>query len=246
MGARRLCFAILLGLFILVPAGLAFGNMISPVAGFFPGFFVMSPLLGVPATLVAAFLERPFVSLSGVKRHALVYSIRANLISWFAGAVLLVFAGPIIFYADSPLILLYFVAIVALTIYIEGSYLSSVARRYGGGIRWGWIIAGNLLSSFALVFIGYTSVAWGEADPLLASRVAPYVNIALAALSVVVLIFGLWPRRGKPWEAPRKAGDTEHAEEPGQAEPSSVFPHVYEHAHASVSMAPDLTADLKK
>jgi membrane protein implicated in regulation of membrane protease activity len=242
MATRRLRFAILVGLFILLPAGLAYGNGISPVAAFFPGFFVMSPFLGVPATLVAALLERSFVSLSGVKRHALVYSIRANLISWFAGAVLLVFAGPIIFSTVSPLVLLYPVAIVALTIYLEGSYLNSVARRHGSRIQWGSIIAGNLLSSFALLFIGFTSVGWGEADPLLASRVAPYVSIALVGLSVVVLIYGLWPRRDKMGEAL----DDQREGEAELGEPGSVSADAHEHAHASVGMAPDLTADLKR
>jgi hypothetical protein len=214
-----------------------------------PGALVMSPLLGIPATLLAAFLERPFVSRAGVRRHALAYSIRANLLSWLAGFVF-VFAGSLFFplVDDFPLVFLFYpLAAIFLSICIEGAYLSFKVQGERK-IRWGWIINGNVLSSMAILLVGAITEIWGHANPLLARRVDSHemeLTLALAALTLVILIYGLWPRAAEPWEAPRTASDTEH-DQAGGAEPGSDSAAAHEHAHASVGMAPDLTADLKK
>jgi hypothetical protein len=244
MVARKVRFAVLLGLFILLPAGLAYGDFIGPIGAFVPGGVVMSPLLGIPATLLAAFLERPFVSLAGVKRRALAYSIRANLLSWLVGILFMIVCIPFFRVVDDPplAIPLYALAAISLSICIEGAYLSFKVQDRDGRIRWRWIIAGNVLSAFALLLVGAITEIWGHANPLLARRVESYeveLTFALAALSLAILVYGLWPRAREPWNAPAAAGEDGYAEEAGAAEPGPLSPDAHEHAHASVGMAPE-------
>ena len=255
MATRRLRFAILVGLFILVPAGLAYANGGAPVAvGLFPGLFIVSPLLGIPATVLAAFLERTFVSLGGVQRRALAHSIVANLLSWVAGIVALFFAGRAL-YLDGTgrLYAFYSIFIVALTICIEGSYYTWALRWHSAivhrTIRWGWIVLGNVFSALVLTLTGVAVFVWEFADRQPASRLRPYeteLTEALAALSALALMYGLWPRGAEPWGAPRKAGGDEHAEQGELGGPCAVSAEAREHAHASVGTAPDLTAELKE
>jgi hypothetical protein len=56
-------------------------NVITSDMGLIPGLAIAGPALGLPLSVLASFLERPFVSLAGVRRHAIWYSLQANCIS---------------------------------------------------------------------------------------------------------------------------------------------------------------------
>lgn len=215
MVARRLTLVVLVAAVILWSARPVMANGISPVAGFLPGFVLISPLLGIPATLLAAFLERPFVTLAGVRRHALPYSIRANLLSWFVGAVVVFCA----FVAEPLLIVLMIVwpfAAIPVSIWIEGSYLRRAAARRGDSAHWGWIVTGNIVSGVALMVIGAVAISIGENDPLLGWRLRPYevsLMVVGGAMSLAIIVYGLWPRPvEKPLAEPASPGPTQQVE----------------------------------
>lgn len=197
MVARRCLLAVSAGACVLFSASAALANAISPVAGFWPGYFVLSPLLGIPATLLAAFVERPFLTLAGMRRRVLVHSIRANLWSWFVGAVLVL----VMFALESALMFgFHFLAAIPLSIWIEGRYLRAVAARDRGSANWIAIIFGNLVSSLALILISAIAEDVGMNNPVLAWRLRPYqesLTVALGALSLAIVTYGLWPRRAE-------------------------------------------------
>ncbi len=196
MVGRRVTRAVLVAGLVLSFARPALANGMSPIAGIWPGFVLFSPLLGIPATLLAAFLERPFVTLGGLPRHALVESIRANLLSWAVGAAIVFVVSAV----DPSMVLLavYFFGSVPLSIGIEGVYLRSVAARQGGAVAWGWIIAGNLVSGAVLIFAGLIAEDIGTSNRLLAWRLREYqgpLTLVLGLLSLAIVVCALWPRR---------------------------------------------------
>ena len=67
----------------------AFANTIAPTAYFWPGVLPLTLGLALPATVLAAVLERPFVSRAGVTEHTLWYSLQANCVSPVLGFVML-------------------------------------------------------------------------------------------------------------------------------------------------------------
>ncbi len=111
------------------------------------------------ATLLAAFIERPFAKAAGFERRALVYSIRANILSWMIG-VLLVYI--IAFRAYWFFFAMYSLAI-PFSIFIEGGYLALVKRRSQSRLVWKPILIGNILSGFILMAILVTGLETGDA-----------------------------------------------------------------------------------
>ena len=114
--------------------------------------------------------------------------------SWLIGAVFVLWAFGI---ALELLLLLYFFAAIPLSIWIEGAYLRIVANTQGSRLRYRWIIAGNILSALLLVGIAEVAGEWGQGNPLLAWRLLRYaetLHVILGVLSLVILIYGLWPR----------------------------------------------------
>ncbi len=213
MVARRLIPMVFVAVVVLWSARPAMANGMSPIAGFWPGMFLLSPLLGIPATLLAAFLERPFVTAAGVRRYALALSIRANLLSWAVGAVIVF----VLFAMDSYGVLgIYFFASVPLSIWIEGSYLRRAAAQRGDTADWGMIVLANIVSGTALMVIGAFAISLGENDPLLGWRLRPYqvpLMVIGGAMSLAIIVYGLWPRPvEKPLVEPASAAPTEQVE----------------------------------
>lgn len=60
-------------------------NTITADMGLVPGCALIGPAMGLPLSVLAAFLERPFYSAAGIKRGAIWYSLQANLISLLVG-----------------------------------------------------------------------------------------------------------------------------------------------------------------
>jgi len=86
---RAIRLPVLALLLVLLLATTAMANVIAPFVWLWPGVVAMSFPVSLPATVLAAFLERPFVSRSGIQRHALRYSLRANFLSLLVGVVLM-------------------------------------------------------------------------------------------------------------------------------------------------------------
>src|SRR5213082_938665 len=89
-------------LFLFAFAQPAFANSIAPTAYFWPGVLPLAFGLALPASVLAAFLERPFVTRAGVREYALWYSLQANLVSLAVG-YLTVPVGLVAIYTIGPL-----------------------------------------------------------------------------------------------------------------------------------------------
>ena len=110
------------------------------------------------ATLLAAFIERPFIRSAGFRQNALLFSIRANIWSWLFGTTLayaFLLIGPINELFFAVLILL----AVPLSIAVEGVYLRGVAKRNAFSLSWRPLVWGNIVSGI----ICQTQVAVGQA-----------------------------------------------------------------------------------
>ena len=159
-------------------------------------FFNMPTIL--LATLLAALLERPFTRAAGFKGHALLYSVRANILSWFLG-LLLAYASISLDKRGSLFFGMVFLAI-PFSIAIEGAYLSFVSRLNGTQLAWKPIVFGNIFSGSVLLGVKVVGFEWGwrlqlagsEAIEvlrdyrLLTSSTVMYMCIAIFFLAVFV------------------------------------------------------------
>jgi hypothetical protein len=185
---------------LLASAGPALANAIAPSAGFFPGFLPLALWMALPASVLAAFLERPFVTRAGVVQDALWYSLQANLLSLALGYLTLPAALAAI-YAIPPL---WSMVAVSVSIYSEGWYYRWRALRGCGPLRWRWVVLGNICSSLVLLSLPLAATAIKEAKPSLAWELEPYHDTLLwGSAAASVLLFGIsWVvptvrRRGK-------------------------------------------------
>jgi hypothetical protein len=198
MTRQTILRGVLVLLLVSLTAEAALANAISPVL-YVPGLVLISPLVGLPATLAAAVLERPFVSLAGIQRHAIARSIRANLLSWLVGLPFSFFAvaspgeGALLFFA---------ILAVLISIAIEGGYYLRVLERQGAVLRFRWVVAANVLSSALLIGLSFAPGILRSRYPRLEFVVEPHqptLYWILAAISVALVAFALRPLgKGQP------------------------------------------------
>lgn len=128
---------------------LVLANVITADMGMWPGLGLFSPALGLPLSMLAGVLERPFYTTAGVKRHAVWYALQANLISLVAGYLLIIPFGAVF---DAVLVLAWPPVAIALSIIIERHYLKARGVLESSG-RWLPIILGNLFSAGVCILI---------------------------------------------------------------------------------------------
>jgi len=148
----------------------AFANSIAPTFYFWPGVLPLMLGLALPASVLAAVLERPFVSRAGVTEYAFWYSMQANFISLVLGYLTLP-VGVEAVYTIGPF---WSLIAVAMSVVSEGWYYRWRAIKGQGRLRWGWIVAGNGFSSFVLLFLPPVALAIKEAQPQLVWDLKPY------------------------------------------------------------------------
>ena len=170
--------------FVLVPATPALANSLASWVWIWPGVVSINPLFGLLPTLLASFVERPFVTRARVTKRPLIRSIRANVLSLLAGIPVSTFVWSV--RSESGLFVLAGVA-VAVTIAVEGFYFRSVLRKEDRRLSWRWIIFGNISSNALLIAIALTVRTLQETHPQLGLALLPYyggLQIAALALSV--------------------------------------------------------------
>ena len=183
MRVRRWLIAFLsIGVALAVPR-VAYANAISPYVLRWAGVGSINPLWAFPASLLAAFVERPFLTFAGLKYRTLVLSLRANFLSTVVGIALIPLAIPLLFIIGP----LWYVAAFALSCTVEFLYL----RRFDRDLDLSLTIAANLGSSLPL--LGIAPAATVIADPLggLASALSPHLlwlNCMALALSLTVFL----------------------------------------------------------
>jgi hypothetical protein len=162
---------------------IASANMVSPYVYFWPGFISFSIAFAFPASVLAAFIERPFLTAAGVKRRTLVFSMRANFLSTIAG-ILIVPIGYHVFFAIGPI---WSVMAVGASCFIEISYLRGFSRQ---SCTLGWAVAGNIVSSVVLIAIPHLAVEIRDNYRHLARALAEQEAwLGWAALGVSIALF---------------------------------------------------------
>jgi hypothetical protein len=156
---------------------LILANTITADMGLIPGMAFVGPAMGLPLSVFASFLERPFVSLAGVRRNAIWYSLQANFCSLLVGYVGM-FAAAIIDDAlrlwgpNDPLFTVWPFIAVGISVLVEHFYLS--ARAGAGRVRWGWILLANVLSAAACIGLLALIIYLRGEYPALRRAVTPY------------------------------------------------------------------------
>jgi hypothetical protein len=189
--------------FLLATVGLlavtqrAAADVIAPTAFFFPGVLPLTLWMALPASVLAAVLERPFVSRAGVANHALWYSMQANFVSLVLGYVTLPVAAEAIF-AIGPL---WSVFVITLSVLSEGLYYQWRVTPLGQALKWRWIVWSNIFSSFVILLIPFAALAIKSAQPDATWKLAPYQDVLMWGSivgSVLAFVAGfLVPRIGR-------------------------------------------------
>ncbi|MHB1037468.1 MAG: hypothetical protein ACYC35_18825 [Pirellulales bacterium] len=146
--------------------GVAHANSIAPYVWFWPGIVSITLVYAFPASVLAAFLERPFLTAAGLNRRALVLSLRANFVSAVVG-ILLVPVGYPALYAIGPL---WCLAAFGVSCAVELAYL----RRFFPRLAWGWVVGGNAVSSIVLMALPPITLAIKEHYARLAWSLEPH------------------------------------------------------------------------
>lgn len=185
-------------------------NSLSPYVWFLPGMAAVSLVYAFPASLLVAVLERPFLSAAGIRRRPLALSLQANFVSTLAGILLL----PIAFPAIYTIGILWCLVAVGVSCVVEIWYLRRFSHQ---PFRAAWIVAGNSLSSFALLLVPLVAQAAKQCDPGLVWSLAPYSSpLAIGSLAVSLAVFlasFAWPVGRGAQEAPHRADDSTGANE---------------------------------
>lgn len=163
----RLWLAGLMGIGIVLGfAQIAFANSISPYIWFWPGIVAITLIYAFPASLLAAFIERPFLTWAGFKQQALVLSLRANFLSTVVGILFIPFGMPLL-YGIGPL---WCVIAFAISCVVEILYL----RRFNRNLLKRRIIIGNAISSVLLMALPPIAVTLRANYYYLASSMEPH------------------------------------------------------------------------
>ena len=178
---------------------LVLANTITADMGMIPGMAFAGPAMGLPLSVLAAFLERPFYSLAGVKRDAIWYSLQANLVSLGVGFGATLLAALV---TDSmrqyrAMFEVWPFLAVCVSIVVERLYLRRRIRPGASG--WGWSALGNILSAAACVGILYSVLYLRSSAPGLRQTLAPYAGslqaLALVGSGALFVVSFIRPRR---------------------------------------------------
>ena len=178
---------------------LILANTITADMGLIPGLALAGPAMGLPLSVFASFLERPFVTLAGVRRNAIWYALQANLVSLLVGYIGLFVSAAIVdafrlWGPNDPLFTIWPFVAVGISILVESLYLS--IRAGAGRLRWGWIALANVLSAAAC--IGLLALVIYMRDQYVDLRLAitPYhgalnVFVAIGSIAMFVAAFAI-------------------------------------------------------
>lgn len=145
-------------------------NTLAPWLPFSPGFSAFSFDLAIPMTLLAAVIERPFLTAAGITRFTLARSIQANLVSTLLG-VLTVLPAVALVYVVGPTV---WAIGVILSVVVERGFLKQSGPADERSPRLGWIVIGNVVSSLTLWIIPFVVFAIQDADPTVRTALKPY------------------------------------------------------------------------
>ncbi len=161
----------------------AHANSISPYVYFWPGIISIAVMYAFPASLLAAFIERPFLTYAGIRRRPLVLSLRANFVSTIVGIVLIPIGYPAL-YVLGPV---WCLAAFCISCFVEISYHRRFSHQ---SFTWSWAIGGNAASSLTLMLLPVVAIAIAHNQYALASSLEPHQTwLILTSLGTSVIVF---------------------------------------------------------
>lgn len=171
-------------LMVLVFCQFAYANGIASYVFFWPGLIFINVYYAFPASILASILERPFLTLSGIKQHTLIYSLQANFVSMLIG-ILLAPAGMFFLFIVGPFYLIFVVTVSHL---VEMKYYRSKNLRFRSEIA----LLGNILSCFILFFLPLFATEFRESHRYLALRLSyhsTWMNSTAFIISALVFLY---------------------------------------------------------
>jgi len=175
---------------------LPLANTITADLGLIPGLAIISPLFGLPLSIMAAVIERPFLTAAGLRRHAVWYSIQANVASLLVGYPIVCGVALLTGLFGETALLLWPFAAVAISATVERGYLHARTRGEPP-LTLGWVLAGNAVSALACLMLLFPVYVLNHPDVRNALR--PYqlpltILLGTFCLAAVVASFVV-PRR---------------------------------------------------
>jgi hypothetical protein len=181
--------------------------------GLIPGLAFAGPAMGLPLSVLAAFVERPFYTLAGIEHKTIWYSLQANFLSLVIGIVILLVVGPILIFTPLGMILdppsidweLFGVSLdplglgwalfaIAASTFIEGRFLSRRHPHAKG--FWLWTAIGNVTSAAGCIALLVLILGLRKHFPDWGEAVKPYeLTLNLTALGGSGALFLLAFRR---------------------------------------------------
>jgi hypothetical protein len=160
-------------------------DVITADMGFLPGFALFGPAFGLPLSVLAAVLERPFYTRAGITKWTIWFSLQANLISLLAGYLMLPIALGAVY---SSVGLLWLPIAIVLSTVIERSYLNWLTGGPGLDRGWYWTSWANIASALAIV--GVLMFAMCFNTPEIRQWLRPHrTTLEIAGISISVLVF---------------------------------------------------------
>lgn len=178
-----------------------FANSIAADAGLIPGLAIVGPAMGLPVSVLAAFIERPFVTRAGFGKSAIWFSLQANFVSLLVGYVATLVVIPFVM---SPYISIGyawpFVA-VGISVVTERQYLN--ARLNPSRVPWLPIATANVISAVSCIAVLVLAVNLRNMNRRWAMELEPFEGLltVIAAVFSLVLLVGSFfvsaPRQGE-------------------------------------------------
>jgi hypothetical protein len=196
----------------MMPALLA--NSIAADAGLIPGLAIFGPAMGLPLSVLAAFIERPFVTRSGFERNAIWFSLQANFVSLLIGYFATMVVIPLVMSPSVDLVgLVWPFLAVGISIATERLYLTMRLRH--GVVPWAPITWGNIISALTCIAVMVIAATLRDAAPQLSADLREHetaMNVSVAVASLLLLV-GSFAARA-PQHGPQLTTEQSHALEP--------------------------------
>lgn len=166
-----------------------------------PGMTFLGFHAALGLSLLAAFIERPFVSRAGLHSKTLAATVQANLIALIATGLAGWFALSLRWGAYGELVVLGWMAAgFAMTTAIEYLWLNAHREANTPPLRPGWIAVGNAVSALVVFLMPSARSIFGTDSYRYIRAIQDWrESIALATLAGAIAVFGLAFARGPAW-----------------------------------------------
>lgn len=157
-------------------------NSIAADAGLIPGLAIFGPVMGLPLSVLAAFIERPFFSRAGLPTKAIWYSLQANFVSLLVGYAATVIVIPLVMSPIDAFGMIWPFVALGISVVTERQYLQM--RNRSRRLAWGPVTAGNITS--AAVSIGVLIlVVWLRGRvPRICDAIREYEDVMTVVVAV--------------------------------------------------------------